>query len=414
VTPNEISARRAAIRGELHGINNQHSDGEMPADVQQRCTDLEAEAERLNAAERRQATLDELDRHAVGARPVTGEAEGAAAEAGETVFGLTPEQRMADYIRARTGATSGSLSPGRAVRGMLTGRWDGAEAERRAMSTTVGTAGGFLVPEALSANVIDLARNASVLVQAGALTIPMPNQTLRVVQVLTDPTASFRGEGTAITESEGTFGALNLTAHSLAAMVRVNNELLDDAPSFAATLDHQLAATLALKLDWAGLYGSDAGNEPQGLRTATNVSQLSMGANGAAMDDYDDVLDLMQAIEEANGTPTTAVMAPRTRNKLAKLVSGISGDKTARVRPGRAMPQYDVLPPSLAPRGLCREVAAVYIGVSPGTFDQMVTDGRMPGPKRIGTRKIWDRLKVDLAFAALADDEQPNPWDTVP
>ena len=52
------------------------------------------------------------------------------------------------------------------------------------------------------------------------------------------------------------------------------------------------------------------------------------------------------------------------------------------------MPQYDVLPPSLAPRGLCREVAAVYIGVSPGTFDQMVTDGRMPGPKVVKVLKF--------------------------
>ena len=31
----------------------------------------------------------------------------------------------------------------------------------------------------------------------------------------------------------------------------------------------------------------------------------------------------------------------------------------------------------------------MYVGVSPGKFDELVRDGRMPPPKRIG-RKVWD------------------------
>ena len=37
----------------------------------------------------------------------------------------------------------------------------------------------------------------------------------------------------------------------------------------------------------------------------------------------------------------------------------------------------------LEPRGLQREVAARYIGVGLTKFDEMVRDGRMPGPKRV-------------------------------
>jgi HK97 family phage major capsid protein len=210
---------------------------------------------------------------------------------------------------------------------MLTGRWADAEAERRAMGTTVGTAGGFLIPDAVSSNIIDLARNQSVVIRAGALTIPMQNQNLRVVQVLTDPTAAWRAEGVAISESEGTFSALNLTAYSLAALVRVNNELLDDAAMFAATLDQQLSAGLALELDRVALYGNGVG-QPLGLRNTTGVNEVSMGANGLAQADYDDILDLVQAIEEDNGTPTTAVMAPRTKTKLALIKTGIASDLT--------------------------------------------------------------------------------------
>ena len=73
----------------------------------------------------------------------------------------------------------------------------------------------------------------------------------------------------------------------------------------------------------------------------------------------------------------------------------------------------DLLPPSLPPRGLRREEAAAYIGVSPSTFDKMVADGRMPIPKRINARTVWDRKRIDLAFDALSDgvDDCANPWD---
>jgi len=63
------------------------------------------------------------------------------------------------------------------------------------------------------------------------------------------------------------------------------------------------------------------------------------------------------------------------------------------------------------PRGMSRFEAADYIGVSPSLFDIMVGDGRMPGPKLINTRTIWDRLTLDRAFEVLPDRDAANPWD---
>jgi predicted DNA-binding transcriptional regulator AlpA len=67
----------------------------------------------------------------------------------------------------------------------------------------------------------------------------------------------------------------------------------------------------------------------------------------------------------------------------------------------------------IVPRGLSRAEAAHYIGVSPSLFDQMVRDGRMPAPKSINARKVWDRKRLDEAFEALPDtsDSGANPWD---
>ena len=72
------------------------------------------------------------------------------------------------------------------------------------------------------------------------------------------------------------------------------------------------------------------------------------------------------------------------------------------------------LPPSLARRGLSRIQAAEYVGIGPTKFDELVRDGRMPRPKRIDGRTVWDRIKLDEAFSALDDDAAPkNEWDSL-
>ena len=71
----------------------------------------------------------------------------------------------------------------------------------------------------------------------------------------------------------------------------------------------------------------------------------------------------------------------------------------------------DILPSSLAPRGLSRGQGAAYVGVGPTLFDEMVSDGRMPQPKRANRKTIWDRLALDEAFTALPSDDDDNPWD---
>jgi len=68
-------------------------------------------------------------------------------------------------------------------------------------------------------------------------------------------------------------------------------------------------------------------------------------------------------------------------------------------------------PIAYPPRGLSRDEAARYIGVGTTKFDEMVGDGRMPRPKRIDGRVVWDRLKIEAAFSDLPDDKRANPLD---
>jgi hypothetical protein len=79
------------------------------------------------------------------------------------------------------------------------------------------------------------------------------------------------------------------------------------------------------------------------------------------------------------------------------------------VTPARPRPAL-----SLCPRGISRIEAAAYVGVSPSKFDEMVRDHRMPSPKRIDCRKVWDLRDLDLAFDALPYEDAPagsTTWD---
>jgi predicted DNA-binding transcriptional regulator AlpA len=64
-------------------------------------------------------------------------------------------------------------------------------------------------------------------------------------------------------------------------------------------------------------------------------------------------------------------------------------------------------------RGLSRDEAAMYCGISATLFDRLVADGRMPGPCRIDGRKVWDIRAIDVAFDALPRDDanQPSSWE---
>jgi hypothetical protein len=64
-------------------------------------------------------------------------------------------------------------------------------------------------------------------------------------------------------------------------------------------------------------------------------------------------------------------------------------------------------------RGLSRDEAAMYIGISAGKFAEMVADGRMPEPVKIESRKIWDIRSLDLAFDALPGENETkgSSWD---
>ena len=232
---------------------------------------------------------------------------------GSPVYLLSNRQKVAELPSNRKPEFKrGELSFGRMLRALAVGSWEGAEAEQRLMSTSVNALGALMVPDLLSSLIIDGARAASVLVRAGAGTIPMPGADLTIARIESDPVVQVKAENEEFSETNPTLGAILLTARTIGCLIPASRELCEDAPNFAQMIEAQVIAALAAKLDYFGLQGTGA-MEPLGIHNSPSV--LEQAAVGA-LTTYEKIFDAIQAIAEENETPSAWILTPALRAKF--------------------------------------------------------------------------------------------------
>lgn len=67
--------------------------------------------------------------------------------------------------------------------------------------------------------------------------------------------------------------------------------------------------------------------------------------------------------------------------------------------------------------GFDEREAAAAVGIGVTLFKKMVEDGRMPRPRLINSRRVWDVDELRAAFKSMPrdgdddDDDADNPWD---
>jgi HK97 family phage major capsid protein len=233
---------------------------------------------------------------------------------------LSREQSVSDWLQAR-GAfdrypQDEPLSLQRYLRGMATGEWDGAEHERALAEATVG-AGGALVPAPLSARVIDLMRAQTVVLRAGAVTVPMTSQTLALARLTGEGTPAWKTEGATITAADLTFDRVTFTARTLVRRVDLSVELFEDAdPSSEDIIARSFAGQMAVELDRAALIGSGTPPEPRGVLNQSGITTTTHGANGAAIANYDFWLTAIGAVRAAGSSPPRMSRRPGRRRRF--------------------------------------------------------------------------------------------------
>lgn len=241
---------------------------------------------------------------------------------GQAVPVLTPDENLSDLDGGAP-----PLSFGKLLRGQLTNKWGGADAERefsiQASAAGGPTGAGYTYESPVASWLIDLARAKSVVMRAGARTVPMTSSELSIARLTADPTAYWRHPGTTITEDTTmAIGQLQLTAKTLACIIPVQIELLEDAPNIGQIIDQAMAAAMALKLDYAALRGGQAGNaaEPVGLRSDDNVPET----DAAGSISFSIISNAVEDVWDNNGEPNALIAAPRTFGEIDRFLDGDS------------------------------------------------------------------------------------------
>ncbi|RKO24500.1 phage major capsid protein [Pseudarthrobacter phenanthrenivorans] len=203
----------------------------------------------------------------------------------------------------------------------------------RALATTGG--GTAVIPTTWAGQMIDLARNQSAVMQAGASIIPMDDKIVQIGRLTADPTAAFRAENSLIAASDPTFDNVTLEAKTLSAEVIGSMEWFQDADNAESLVVNALSKALAQRIDLVALYGgitSGAGTinlptppNPRGVLAALNATLaanvLGNGANGTtqtAASYWSEVLDTIYTVRDRNEDPTALIWNTKLGRQYAK------------------------------------------------------------------------------------------------
>ncbi|WP_307677738.1 phage major capsid protein [Streptomyces sp. V4I2] len=322
---------------------------------------------------------------------------------------LAKGQRVTDWLKANghSDPQTENLNFGRYMKGLVTGDWRGAEAERKAMSEGTLTAGGHVVPTPLASSLIDLVRNKMVVAQAGVTFVPMTTQTVKIPRLTGEGTPGWRNENALITDADLTFDAVTFTARSLARLVKLSRELFEDAdPSAGDIIAHAFAAQLALELDRVALRGTGTAPEPRGVLNQSGITTTTHGANGAAIANYDFHLDAVGTVRNNNFEPNAQIQAPRTETSLSKLKEATTN---AYLIPPAALAAIPRLNTKQVPTNLTVGTSTDCSEVYTGQWDMLGIGLRTGVELEFLTERYADNLQIGVLAHLRADVQVFHP-----
>jgi len=331
VNINELRRERAAINQRVQALAQIEAGGTALSAEQQtefdqlstKFNDLSSQIERAEAAERMAAAA---------AVPVDPTPAAVAAPAASAV----PAQPKAPEVKGAKMA--------RMVRALAAARGDAQLASKLAiergfgeevamsLNTLTSSAGGILVPENLSSEVIELLRPKSVVRKLGARTLPLSNGNITIPRLKGGAIVGYIGADSDFPTTQQQFDDLKLTAKKMAALVPIANDLIKYAgvnPNVDQIVVGDLTAAIGAREDKAFIRDDGTANTPKGLRFWALPGNVLTASDASTLQKIEtDLGKAILALEnaDANLTQPGWIMAPRTFRFLEGLRDG-NGNK---------------------------------------------------------------------------------------
>lgn len=233
---------------------------------------------------------------------------------------ISDNYKMMDYVR-ESGEFSDSIlnkhdALGSVVKGVVTGKWEDLEL-KNAVTTT---SSGVLIPQVLSAQVIDLMRSKSLFTASGVPIYPMSSNNLVISRVKEDPTFKFKQEGAAADESSFELDSVTLKAKTIYGYAYITLEAIKSSRNLDTVVRSVFAQAMANAIDVGFLYGQHNGSDydtfaPDGIINDRDISTVSSGENAS----YDDIVKAAGAVRKENGEPTVYAINSSVDEKLELL-----------------------------------------------------------------------------------------------
>jgi HK97 family phage major capsid protein len=315
-TTQQLREKRANVWDQMQAIMARAESGELSAEDRSAYDAAEADLDRvgedLERQERHEAREREystLDRRGV----VDERAPGTPAGEGE-------ESRYAGAFTSwmRRGTTDISTEERTALRG---GWVDGSEL--RAQGVATAAAGGYLVPPAFRAKLIEamqfvapMRQYAEVITTDTGANLPWPTADDSSNE------GAILGENTQVTEQDAVFGQSDIGAHMYTSkLVRVSQQLLQDN---AFGLESWLAGALGRRIGRVQnrhfTVGTGTG-QPKGLVTAAPVGKEGAAGQVTSIT-YDDLVDLTESLDLAYANGLGWMFSQSARKVIRKLKDG--------------------------------------------------------------------------------------------
>ena len=257
-----------------------------------------------------------------------------------------------------------------------------SEVFKRDMTATGGTSGseGGVNIQTSVGSIIDVLLPRTVLRGLGVQQLSNLVGNLDLPTASTLPTAGWNTENGTATEKSPAFSKVTFSPKRLAAYIQVSNQLmLQSSNSIDAYVRNWLLQAMAQSLEVAAIKGGGS-NEPTGIIANSSVNVVYAGgatsnstnANGAAPV-WADVVNLMKAVENANGEGVAYLTNPLVKAKLQITPRQASGVEGNFIWPagGMELNGYQVATSTLVPSDLSKGTSSTLSAAIFGDFSKM-------------------------------------------
>lgn len=188
--------------------------------------------------------------------------------------------------------------------------------------------GGFLVPDDLVDEIIELLRPKSLIRRMGPRSIRPKAGSQNIPRLSVSATTSYVAEGAPIAASSPQFDEVKISPKKLASIVNVSNELLAYGQDTESIVRDDLVKSIATTEDFELLRGDGLLSKPKGIRNWAAAGNVIAAGATSLTQATSDLFQLLNALEGADAPMGYAwLVSPRSKNYLLSVrdVNGVPG-----------------------------------------------------------------------------------------